>query len=87
MSFDPGWSIYHKYLVFQGEITKKNKEIMSFTAKIQKFFAKLTACYRELMPDVYEHTEEYKKTGVMANDGNFREYRIPGNIVGGQYGG
>jgi hypothetical protein len=60
---------------------------MSLSAKIQNFFAKLTACYRELTPDVYEHTEEYKKTGVMANDGKFREYRIPGNIVGGQYGG
>jgi len=56
---------------------------MSFAAKIQKFFAKMTSCYRELVPDAYEgvdfHTVDKYATG---------EKKAPaGYVVGGGYGG
>ena len=56
---------------------------MSLIAKIQKFFAKMTSCYRELVPDAYEgvdfHTPDPYATG---------EKKAPaGYIVGGGYGG
>jgi hypothetical protein len=56
---------------------------MSFMAKIDRFFAKLTACYREVVPDPYEgvdfHAPDPYATG---------EKKAPaGYVVGGGYGG
>jgi hypothetical protein len=56
---------------------------MSFMSKIDRFFAKLTACYREVIPDPYEgvdfHAVDKYATG---------EKKAPaGYVVGGGYGG
>jgi hypothetical protein len=52
---------------------------MSLTAKIQKFFGILSDCFVMRVPDAYEQ-EKCRRTGEM-------KYRIPGNIVAGEYGG
>jgi hypothetical protein len=57
---------------------------MSFAAKIQKFFAKLTACYRELVPDAYEGQD--KHVGIDPY-GTCEKKRPMGYIIGGNYGG
>ena len=89
MSFDPGGRLsFFLGLYISGKyvprIPKKQSEIrMSFMAKIDRFFAKLTACYREVIPDPYEgvdfHAPDPYATG---------EKKAPaGYVVGGGYGG
>lgn len=56
---------------------------MSLAAKIQKFFAKLTACYRELVPDAYEGHEKHAADPY----GTCEKKRPMGYVIGGQYGG
>jgi hypothetical protein len=56
---------------------------MTFAAKIQKFISKMTACYREMVPDAYEGVE-FDKPDPYATG----EKKAPaGYIVGGGYGG
>ena len=56
---------------------------MSLIAKIQKFFTKLTACYRELMPDPYEGRDKHATDPY----GTCENKRPAGYVIGGQYGG
>ena len=85
MSFDPGKKNTINIWISE-HYSPKNKATelrMSFMAKIDRFFAKLTACYREVVPDPYEgvdfHAPDPYATG---------EKKAPaGYVVGGGYGG
>ena len=56
---------------------------MSFLAKIDRFFAKLTACYREVIPDPYEGVEKHTRDPY----GTCEHKRPMGYVIGGGYGG
>jgi hypothetical protein len=78
---------------FQGRLPKKQSPIlkslsnqakkrMTFMAKIDRFFAKLTACYREMVPDAYEGQEKITRDPY----GTCEKKRPMGYVIGGQYG-
>jgi len=51
---------------------------MSVITNMKRFFSILTECFTMRVPDAYE--TEKSRAGEI-------RYKIPGNIVGGQYGG
>ena len=68
---------------FSGVEYQKIKAIMSLIAKIQKFFTKLTACYKQYVPDAYEGREKNTTDPY----GTCEKKRPAGYVIGGQYGG
>jgi len=64
---------------FRGRVPKK----MSLNEKIQKFFKKLTACYKQYVPDAYEGREKNTTDPY----GTCEKKRPAGYVIGGKYGG
>ena len=79
MSFDPGDEKTINIWFFRCRVPKK----MSLIAKIQKFFKKLTACYKQYVPDAYEGREKNTTDPY----GTCEKKRPAGYVIGGQYGG
>ena len=82
---------YYKYLektIIHHQIFKAHnpKPKMTFAAKIQKFItkmhSKMTACYKEMVPDAYEGQEVHTRDPY----GTCEHKRPAGYIIGGQYG-